>query len=139
MSFREKSAWISFMSILLIFGAYFRNVSQVSDGEVSVETGFRIQVALLALFVAVELVGHLAIALQAPTEARAPGDERERLIEMKATRVAFPVLVIGALACVGMMHTTRSVWAIGQHVLLAVVVAELVKFGGQILYFRRGV
>lgn len=28
---------------------------------------------------------------------------------------------------------------VAQHVLLAVVVAELVKFGCQILYFRRGV
>ena len=47
--------------------------------------------------------------------------------------------MLGALGCVWLMHYTRSAWAIGQHVLMAVVVAELVRFGGQILHYRRGV
>jgi hypothetical protein len=36
------------------------------------------------------------------------------------------------------MYVTNSAWALGQHVLLAVAVAELVKFGGQIVFYRRG-
>jgi hypothetical protein len=79
------------------------------------------------------------VAMQSPKEARAPRDEREWLIELKATRVAFQVLVVGALAGVGLMHITSSAWVLGQHVLLAIVVAELIKFGVQILHFRRGV
>ena len=42
------------------------------------------------------------------------------------------MLVIGALASSGLMYVTRNAWTLGQHVLLAVAVAELVKFGGQI-------
>ena len=49
------------------------------------------------------------------------------------------MLLAGALASVGLMHVTRSGWVIAQHVFLAVMVAGLVKFGGQIFYFRRGV
>ena len=138
MSFREKSAWISFVTILVVFGAYFWTVSRHVAGLVDHQTAFNIEVGLLIAFVLIEIVLHIAIAMQAPNEARAPRDEREQLIEMRATRVAFQVLVIGALACVGLMHMTRSASAIAQHVLLAVVVAELVKFGGQIFYFRRG-
>ena len=139
MSFREKSAWISFVTILLVFGTYFWNVSRVLGGEVERRAAFKVSVGLLVAFVLIEIVLHVAVAIQAPDEARAPRDERERLIEMRATRVAFQVLVVGALAGVGLMHVTSSAWVVGQHVLLAVVVAELVKFGGQILYFRRGV
>ena len=139
MSFREKSAWISFVTILLVFGAYFWNVVRVLGGQVDYGAAFKVEVGLLVAFVVIEIVLHIAIALQAPDEARAPRDEREWLIEMRATRVAFQVLVVGALAGVGMIHLTRSVWAMSQVVLLAVVMAQLVKFGGQIVYFRRGV
>jgi hypothetical protein len=58
---------------------------------------------------------------------------------MRATRLAFQVLVGGALAGVGTIHLTSSLWVVSQVVLFAVVVAELVRFGGQIVYFRRGV
>jgi hypothetical protein len=139
MSFREKSAWISFVLILVIFGAYFWNVSGVSAGEFDYETGVRIQVGLVVAFVLLQIVLHIALAMQAPNEARAPRDERERLIDMRATRVAFHVLVVGALAVVGLMHMTRSVWVMGQHLLLAIVAAQLVRFGCQIVYYRRGV
>jgi len=139
MSFREKSASISFVTILLVFGAYFWNVVRVLGGRVDYGAAFKVEVGLLVAFVLIEIVLHIAIALQAPDEVPAPRDEREWLIEMRATRVAFQVLVVGALAGVGMIHLTRSVWAMSQVVLLAVVMAQLVKFGGQILYFRRGV
>ena len=139
MSFREKSSWISFVSILLIFGAYFWNIARIVGGEVSARQGSVISISLIAAFVVVELVLHIAVAVQSPKEARAPKDELERLIELKATKVAFQVLVVGALAGVGMIHITKSAWVVGQHVLLAIVFAELVKFGVQILYFRRGV
>jgi archaellum biogenesis protein FlaJ (TadC family) len=139
MSFREKSAWISFVSILVVFGAYFWNANRILQGAVETHRGFVISVGLLAAFVLIEIVLHVTVAMQAPEEALAPKDEREQLIELKATRVAFQVLVVGALAGVAMMHITRSVWVMGQHVLLAIVFAELVKFGVQIRYFRGGV
>lgn len=136
MSFREKSAWISFVSILLVFVPYFWNVARVVHGWGTFP--FTLAVGFLAAFVLIEIGAHAALALRAPAEARTPKDERERLIEMKATQVAFQVLVLGALTGVGAMHLTNSVWVMGQAVLLAIVVAELVKFGGQILHFRQG-
>jgi hypothetical protein len=137
MSFREKSAWISLVAILVIFLPYFWRVAQVLQGDARFP--FEFAVAFLMAFVLVEIAAHIVVALQAPKDVRAPKDERERLIEMRATRVAFHVLVVGALAGVGTMHLTQSVWVMSQAVLLAIVLAELVKFGGQILYYRRGV
>lgn len=34
MSFREKSAWISFLSILLVFGIYFSGVGMAMAGHI---------------------------------------------------------------------------------------------------------
>ncbi len=139
MSFREKSAWISFVTILVVFGVYFWNVAGVFRGDVEPHRGFAIQVGLLVAFIVIQLVARVIVALQAPNEARAPKDERERMIEMRATTVAFPVLVVGGLFSIGLIHVTRSTVVIAQHVLLAITVAYLVKSGLQILYYRRGV
>jgi hypothetical protein len=138
MSFREKSAWISFLTLLVVFGIYFWNMRRVLEREIDYEDALPLSIGLLVAFVVLEIVLHVAVAVQSPTDARAPKDEREQLIDMKATRIAFQVFVVGALLCVGLTHLTRSAWAIGQHVLMAIVVAQLVRFGGQIVYFRRG-
>ena len=48
------------------------------------------------------------------------------------------MLVAGALLSIAMIRFGWGTYAITQHVLLSVVVAELVKFGGQVAYYRRG-
>jgi len=137
MSFREKSAWISFVTILLVFVPFFWNSYRQFQGAVTGREGVTTAFALLLTFVVLEIVLHLIVAIRAPQEAKTPRDEREQLIDMRATRVAFYVLLVGAMAGVGMVHLTSRAWVIQQVVLLAVVVAELVRFGGQILLFRR--
>ena len=136
MSFREKSAWISLTLIVLVFGPYFWLVGRTVAGADHVHAGT--QFALIALFVVLEIVLHIAIGLQSPRDARAPKDEREILIDLRATRVAFYVLFVGALFSIFTMHFRTTVWMLSQTVLLSIVIAELVKFASQIVLFRRG-
>lgn len=137
MSFREKSAWISFLTILGVFIPFFWNSYRQFTGAISTRDSVSTAFLLLGAFVAIEIVLHLVLAIRAPREARSPRDERERLIDLRATRVGFYVLLVGAMSAVGAVHLTRSAWAISQVALLAVVVAELVRFGIQIVLFRR--
>jgi len=137
MSFREKSAWVSVILIVLVFGPYFWLVGRSFAGAGHVHAGT--QFALIAVFIVLEIVVHIAIALQSPRDARAPKDEREILIDLMATRMAFYVLFVGALFSIFTMHFRLDRWQLSQMVLLAIVVAELVKFGRQIMLFRRGV
>ena len=136
MSFREKSAWISLILILLVFGPYFWLVGRSFAGVGHVHAGT--QFALITLFFVLEIVLHIAIGVQSPRDARAPKDEREILIELRATRVAFYVLFAGALFSIFTMHFRPTVWMLSQFVLLSIVIAELVKFASQIALFRRG-
>jgi hypothetical protein len=137
MSFREKSAWISLTLILLVFGPYFWLVARSFTGGAHVHGGT--QFALILLFALLEVVVHVAIGLQSPRDARAPRDEREILIDLKATRTAFYVLFAGALFSIFTLHVPIRAWTLSQFVLLSIVVAELVKFANQIVLFRRGV
>jgi hypothetical protein len=137
MSFREKSAWISVVLILLVFGPYFWLVGQSFAGGTHVHGGT--QFALILLFVVLEIVVHIAVAIQSPRDAEAPIDEREDLIDLRATRMAFYVLFGGALMSIFTLHFPVNVWTLSQLVLFSIVIAELVKFASQIVFYRRGV
>ena len=136
MSVREKSAWISLISILFFVTVYFGRL--VAGGPGSGSANFITFVIAVAGVVILEAVLHIVIALRSPREARTPKDERERLIEMRATQLAFPVLLIGALASIWTLHTNIGRSGMAHAVLFAIVVAELVKFSAQIAYHRRG-
>lgn len=138
MSFREKGAWVSFLAILGVFTPFFWNSWQQFSGARDRATAMSTAFGLLVLFVVVEIAAHAVLALLSPKEARTPKDERERAIEMRATTVAFQVLVVGALVAVATIHVTPSAWVMQQVLLVAIVAAELVKFGLQIAFFRRG-
>ena len=138
MFFREKSAWISLVSIALVCGVYFATILHVipawwgAGGEMG-----RFLILVVAL-IALEVGLHVALALQSPRDARTPKDERERLIGMKATRLAFPVLLVGTFAAIGTLHLDVGKWGMGQVMLFAIVVSELTRFGAEIVYHRRG-
>jgi uncharacterized membrane protein len=137
MSFREKSSWISLLSLLGVFVPFFWNSYRQFTGQLDAGSAVGVAFVLLALFVLLEIVLHAAIAIQSPREAQTPKDERERLIEMRATRIAFHVLITGALAGVAVIHLRNSAWLMQQVVLFAIVLAEVVKFGLQVALYRQ--
>ena len=79
MSFREKSAWISLVSLVVVFGAYFSYIGLVLAGLA--RNRFALFLVMVAVFILAEVVLHLVIATESPRDARTPKDEREQLIE----------------------------------------------------------
>jgi archaellum biogenesis protein FlaJ (TadC family) len=138
MSFREKSAWISFLSIALVYGIYFASVFHLLPAGWSSGDTFRRFLVLVIALVVLEVGLHVVVAIQSPRDARTPKDERERLIAMKATRVAFPVLLVGTFAAIGTIHLPMGRWEMAQVMFFAIVAAELTRFGAEIVYHRRG-
>lgn len=139
MSFREKSAWITFVSLVVAFTPFFFFSYQALTGQLGHGRARTLAFLLIAGFVVLEVVLHAAAAALSPQDARTPRDERERLIAMRAAHAAYPVLLAGGLASAAVIHVTTSAWVMQQAVLFTVVLAELVKFGVQIVLFRRGV
>ena len=140
MSFREKSAWISFVLLLVMAGIWAWTVVQMANGQLEPRRMLWIAHDVLLAFVVLQIVLHGVIFLQAPRDARTPKDERERLIELRATRIAFYVLVVGALLSIWISHVPGiGDRGMGHGIISSVLLAWLVKLGGEIIYYRRGV
>ena len=137
MSFREKSTWISFLLLLAISIPFFVQIARIERGSVSSQGSFHLFLALIIAFILGEIVLHAIIAMQSPRDARVPKDERERLIDLKAMRVAFFVLMASAISVIVLVHFPVGRFAIIQALLLAVVVAELTMLGARLVYYRR--
>lgn len=140
MSFREKSAWISLVSFVAALSVFLWTAIRVLAGQPALEPS--LQLLLLVALIGVNGVLQLAIALRSPKDARTPKDERERLIELKATRPAFFVLLVSAVASVGTVHLpigplAAHVRVMMMGVMLSVALAGIVKFGTQIVLHRR--
>jgi hypothetical protein len=136
MSFREKSAWISFVCILVAGGVWLWNIVRMEIYHVHVNP-ILFALSLLASFIVAEAVLHLAVASRAPGEARTPRDEREQAIDLKAVRIAFYVLLAGAWMSIGTIHLRFNGLEVSHCVLGSIIVAELSKFGTQIVLYRR--
>ena len=138
MSFREKSAWISLISILLVSVVFFLHVPWTLTPSSSPQLVHALLICVVGLVV-IEVVAHLVVAIRAPEDAQAPKDERERLIDLKATRAAHWVSAVGALLAISTLHLGANAIAMGYGVLLAFVVGAVVNYAARIVYHRRGI
>ena len=137
MSFREKSAWITLSAILLVSVLFFLHGPELLDPNPTPWT-LHAAAACIGAFIAIEVVAHLVLYLRNPKDARTPQDERERLIALKATRLAAYVYVVGSFLAVLTVHHGANGIAVGFFVLFAFVIAEIVNYATRIIYFRRG-
>jgi uncharacterized membrane protein YfcA len=137
MSFREKSAWISFVSILLLFGIYFTAVGMAIAGRLDPSRTFSLFIQLVIAFVILEVALHILVAMRSPGDAKTPKDERERLISLKAERVASYTLSIGVFVGIYTLHLGAGARDVGHAVLLAFAIAQLAKYGTEIALHRR--
>ena len=138
MSFREKSVWISFLIMLTLFGVWAWNIGRGLTGQAGRANVVRLSITLLIFAVVLEVALHVVLAVWSPKEARTPRDEREQLIELYATRIAFRVLVVAALLTVGSVHVGARTGVLIDAIMLSVILALLVKFGSEVVLFRRG-
>lgn len=137
MSFRERSAWITLIAILIVTVMYFLHVPRVFDP--TIDEWPHIAMALsLGAFVVIELVAYTALRLKYPKDARAPKDERETIIELKAMRLAAYVYVAGTFLAMLTPHHGANGLAVALFVFMAFVIAEIVNYVARIVYYRRG-
>jgi hypothetical protein len=134
LSFQEKSLWLMFISLIGVFGFYFKTVLPPDTVNVRPQH-VGLFVLVVVMLVITQIVGHILIAI---IDRRSEPDERDRLIELKGTEVAAYVLATGVFLalCVALVTPGNFVFT---HVLLAFwVLAQLVEIGWQLFLYRRG-
>lgn len=139
MAFREKIAWLSLVTMLVAYGAYFgivgpaagfgsRHMADIiwSFGPVAAAHG----VAMI--------IGAIAIAVAATREANAPADERDRAIARRGGTVGYYVLIVGTILVGVVMPFTDPPWRIVNAALLVIVLAEVTHQAMVVWSYRRG-
>lgn len=135
MSFREKSAWITLVTVLVCFGAYF---GAIATGAAH---GFHTLFLLLPCglgLVVLQVVLHAVAAMTTPKDGRAPRDERETLIQWRSHTIGYYVLMGMVLALFVPVHFSHSALDMANFALLGLVIATLSVAIAQIVMFRRG-
>lgn len=134
MPFREKSAWISVLSMSGIYGLYFWSaIHTVPDSF-----HFGRFVETVVALVIVQIVLTIAAAVFNPRDAQAPRDEREKLIDLRATRVAYAGLASGVLLAAILGGFAPPVVFNPNALLFILVTAEILRGAGQIVQYRLG-
>ncbi|HTQ99844.1 MAG TPA: hypothetical protein VMH83_07635 [Candidatus Acidoferrum sp.] len=140
MSFREKTAWVTLCAIVIVTLMYWFHIGSLfephSPGRVAHSLG-----ASLVAFLLIELVAYFVLRLRNPEDAGEPKDERERLIDLKAMRIAYYVFVVCALLGIFVaLHVVNAgAGAVATTVMLAYMAAEVVRHSARIVFYRRGV
>ena len=137
MSFREKSAWITLLTVLVCFGAYF---GSIVTGRVS-GRGFdtlHLLLACVAGLIILQVGLNLVAVLTTPKDGRAPKDERETLIQWRSHTLGYYVLMVLVLALFVPVHLGHTAIDMANFALLDVVIATLAVALAQIVMFRRG-
>ena len=137
MSFKEKSAWIIFITTLITALSYFTVLGLSFAGYVRYSTVLNLLVALMLGLLVVQIVAHVLVAAREPAEAKVPTDERERIIGWKADRVGYYTLIVGALLGIVTIHLGARAPDIAHAVLLAFVLSQLAKYGTVVRLHRR--
>lgn len=136
MPYREKIAWLSLLAIALTYGPYFALVLTDPPGPVpDLEQLKRFGITAVAQMVLL-LGGRLALRLHSPEDAREPADERDRAIEVRSQRIAYFVLMSGAVWGGVVLPFFASGWTIVNHVLAAVVISEVTAYGIAVHSYR---
>lgn len=139
MSFREKTAWVTLIALVAVSLMYWFHVPSLftahRHGWILTALGLS-----LAAFLLIEAVAWVVLYLRNPREARTPRDEREQLIELKATRIASWVYVVGSLTAMFVALHMAGAGPVGvaMSVVLAFVLGQVVRHAAIIIYHRRG-
>lgn len=131
---RERFAWIWLVTLVVVFGVYFTGVTL--GRETWQAQGMLQKIGWLALTLG--SMGVVALAAWLFTRRGGEVDERDRLIELRASSVAYYVLMAGMIVVGCVLPFVAGGWQIVHAALLAIALAEIVQGGLVVFWYRRG-
>lgn len=146
LSFKEKSLWGTLVAISVISYLYFWSVLEMAAaGVTDLRAIGGLGIGLGIVFILVEIVYHGLIAGFSPRDAEAGEDERDRLIELKGSRVGGALLVTGVAFTIGHIGMGALFGGVASNdfttvnlLLFALAVSEIGKYVTQLIHYRRG-
>jgi len=139
MSFKEKSILGSLIITIIVFGYYFLQVFKTTGSTLfEVANGISFFIGAVVLMVLLEIILHIILAITNKNESNQSNDERDKLIDLKATRISYYILVFGIFTVGVSMLFSFDTLLLANTMLLFFIIAEIVGFSMQLYYYRRG-
>lgn len=137
MAYREKTAWLALTCMVIAYGLYFPLIALRATPPTMFDILWLFGPIAGTQGLAV-LIGSIVIALASGREARVPADERDRAISRRAASAGYYVLLTGAIVAGVVMPFSDPPWRVVNTALLAIVIAEAVRWTVILLSYRRG-
>lgn len=139
MAFREKTAWLTLVTMVVAYTLYFTMIGLAGrTGEPHLFDIIWTFGPIAAAQGLVVIAGSIFIAFQSRGEARAPADERDRAIARRGANIAYYVLLVGMILVGVVMPFTETPYKIVNTALLTVVLAEAARYIIVLVSYRRG-
>ena len=149
LSFREKSAVASLVAVLIVYGGYFADLLG-GEAERTLSAMLYTSIGVVISLIVIQVVFHILLAMFGADDAEAPADERDRLIDARAARIAYSVLSVGAVIILGRilfrgaMDEASAVaevtlFEVANLLLFFLVLAEICQYGARVYFYRRGI
>lgn len=134
MTFQAKRSLVSFAVMWIVAVGYA--VSAVKSPPI-IDGGPRlVETAISLTFMMI--VGNILLTIGAGAEeARRRPDERDRKVHLAARADAARALAVGLVLVIGMSLIGLPSWIITQAAVAAFLIAELIRYGLELLYYRR--
>lgn len=139
MSFREKIHWVALVGLIAAFGWYFSNYPwEIVATPKGMYSAVWMLLPVAIIFLVPMIAGATFFAIRSPKEADMKEDERERGIHLRGTHLAYYPLAIGVqLNIFALINGYKNGYVVTIRV-ATLVVAELIRVGSQLYYYRRG-
>lgn len=135
-SFNEKSAWIQFLSLLVIGAIYGVSATNLMEnGATNIGAFVPLLIKTGVLLILVMIVSHIVLAIITKPEK---ADERDLMITVKSLGGSSRVLEVCVLvAIIAIINSVSIVWVM-HGLVISLILAELVMLAMQIIFYRRG-
>lgn len=134
MSFREKSCWVM-AAVMLVSGVFYLRSALPYPGAPVMET----VVPYVLLVTVLSVVAQAALAIRSPNDAKAPRDERERLVASKAGQWSGIIMAVGIVLAGWSYVVAPDGNILFHHAMLALIFAQAAQYALEIVFLRRSI
>lgn len=130
---KEQFAWVWLSTMLVTYAAYFTSVFTI--GETTALT----QIGLFAATTVVQVlvIGTVSAVIAVRHKGGPKSDERDQLIDQRATRAAYQLLICAMIVVGCLMPFNNSGWRIFHAAVFSIAVSEIVRHGLMVSMYRR--
>ncbi len=139
-TFRERSLVVQIVSILAVYGFFGVRLWDFWD-KPSMSSAFAgaimvfVLIGITICMIIINIASHVALAFYARPERP---DERDRVIGLRGSRNAYGALAVGIWCVLYLAIADVSHGALLYAIMGVFALAELVRLGSQLLYYRLG-